>query len=230
MKQIQFPLVPEYLGYTDAGLEADFFTATRPAIEILDEHVFKYRVDFENMKVTDRTAAFCVSRPTNPTGNVLTDDEIRQLDAIAGENDIPLIIDGAYGTPFPNIILMKSVRTGVRAPYYCLVYPSLGCQVCVPDLSWRMKRSFRPMRMPIPFSIWHAVMLARLLPVDYFRIGRCLSSARISSCRIIVSALLQPWIGLLNPWMICLCMFINRKAQFFSGYGSRIYRYPRSGF
>lgn len=104
MKQIQFPLVPEYLGYTDAGLEADFFTATRPTIEILDEHVFKYRVDFENIKVTDRTAAFCVSRPTNPTGNVLTDDEIRQLDAIAGENDIPLIIDGAYGTPFPNII------------------------------------------------------------------------------------------------------------------------------
>ncbi len=104
MKQIQFPLVPEYLGYTDAGLEENFFTSTRPTIEMLGDHVFKYRVDFENMKVTDSTAAFCVSRPTNPTGNVLTDDEIRQLDAIAAEHDIPLIIDGAYGTPFPDII------------------------------------------------------------------------------------------------------------------------------
>ena len=104
VKQIQFPLVPEYLGYTDTGLEADFFSSTRPAIDILDKHVFKYRVDFDNLEVTDKTAAFCVSRPTNPTGNVLTDNEITQLDAIARQHDVPLIIDGAYGTPFPNII------------------------------------------------------------------------------------------------------------------------------
>lgn len=103
-RQIQFPLVPEYLGYADAGLEADFFTATKPAIDILDDHIFKYRVDFDNLVVPDTTAAFCVSRPTNPTGNVLTDAEISQLDKIAVANDIPLIIDGAYGTPFPNII------------------------------------------------------------------------------------------------------------------------------
>ena len=104
IKQIQFPLVPEYLGYTDSGLEKNFFTATRPTIDILDDHVFKYRVDFDNLNVTESTAAFCVSRPTNPTGNVLTDEEVRQLDAIAVANDIPMIIDGAYGTPFPNII------------------------------------------------------------------------------------------------------------------------------
>jgi len=103
-RRIQFPLVPEYIGYADTGLEADFFTSSRPAVDILDEHVFKYRVDFDNLNVTDETAALCVSRPTNPTGNVLTDDEVRQLDAIAGQHDIPLIIDGAYGTPFPNII------------------------------------------------------------------------------------------------------------------------------
>jgi valine--pyruvate aminotransferase len=103
-KRIQFPLVPEYLGYADAGLETDFFTATKPAIDILDDHQFKYRVDFDNLEVTESTAAFCVSRPTNPTGNVLTDEEILQLDRIAAEHEIPLIIDGAYGTPFPNII------------------------------------------------------------------------------------------------------------------------------
>ncbi len=61
-------LVPEYLGYKDAGLEADFFSSTRPAIDIVDEHVFKYRVNFESLEVTDKTAALCVSRPTNPTG------------------------------------------------------------------------------------------------------------------------------------------------------------------
>jgi len=108
IKQIQFPLVPEYLGYTDAGLETNFFSSTRPAIDIIDEHVYKYRVDFESLEVTDRTAALCVSRPTNPTGNVLTDDEVSQLDAIARESHVPLIIDGAYGAPFPNIIFERA--------------------------------------------------------------------------------------------------------------------------
>lgn len=103
-RRIQFPLVPEYLGYADAGLETDFFTASKPAIDILDDHLFKYRVDFDGLEVTEGTAAFCVSRPTNPTGNVLTDEEILQLDRIAADHGIPLIIDGAYGTPFPNII------------------------------------------------------------------------------------------------------------------------------
>ncbi|MDT8399205.1 MAG: valine--pyruvate transaminase [Pseudomonadales bacterium] len=103
-RQIQLPLTPEYIGYTDIGLEPDFFSASRPALEILDEHVFKYRVDFEALKITSRTAALCVSRPTNPTGNVLTDDEMAHLDQLARTHAVPLIIDGAYGTPFPNII------------------------------------------------------------------------------------------------------------------------------
>ena len=50
----------------------------------------------------------CVSRPTNPTGNVLTDDEIAHLDDIAHKADIPLIIDGAYGSPFPNIMFAEA--------------------------------------------------------------------------------------------------------------------------
>ena len=42
------------------------------------------------------------------TGNVLTDAEIAHLDAIARARDIPLIIDGAYGLPFPNILFEKA--------------------------------------------------------------------------------------------------------------------------
>ena len=55
------------------------------------------------MAIDNNTAALCVSRPTNPTANVLTDDEIGHLDQIAQCAEIPLIIDGAYGVPFPNI-------------------------------------------------------------------------------------------------------------------------------
>ena len=51
-----------------------------------------------------KIGAICCSRPTNPTGNVLTDGEMARLDALAQEHGIPLIIDNAYGMPFPNII------------------------------------------------------------------------------------------------------------------------------
>jgi valine--pyruvate aminotransferase len=103
-RTIHLPLTPEYLGYADSGLSELFFTATRPEIELLDDRLFKYRVDFSRLELDERAGALCVSRPTNPTGNVLTDDEIAHLDRLARERDIPLIIDGAYGLPFPNIL------------------------------------------------------------------------------------------------------------------------------
>ena len=46
----------------------------------------------------------CVSRPTNPTGNVITDEELIKLDALANQHGVPLVIDNAYGVPFPGII------------------------------------------------------------------------------------------------------------------------------
>jgi len=101
---IHLPLAPEYIGYGDIGLTRDFFTATRPEIELMDNNLFKYHVDFSKLEVTEQAGALCVSRPTNPTGNVLTDSEIEHLDEIALAADIPLIIDGAYGLPFPGII------------------------------------------------------------------------------------------------------------------------------
>lgn len=103
-RTIHLPLTPEYLGYADSGLCEQFFSATRPEIEELDGRLFKYHVDFSHLALDDGVGALCVSRPTNPTGNVLTDDEIAHLDQLALEQGIPLIIDGAYGLPFPNIL------------------------------------------------------------------------------------------------------------------------------
>jgi valine--pyruvate aminotransferase len=107
-KSIHLPLTPEYIGYNDLGLSEKFFTGSKPGIELIGDHQFKYHVNFDDLVVDDKTAAFCVSRPTNPTANVLTDDEISHLDQIAQQADIPLIIDGAYGVPFPNINFVEA--------------------------------------------------------------------------------------------------------------------------
>ena len=66
-KNIRLPLAPEYIGYTDLGLGNDFFVTTKPRIEYLADRMFKYRVDFENLEVTEDIAAICVSRHCIPT-------------------------------------------------------------------------------------------------------------------------------------------------------------------
>ncbi|GHA61918.1 valine--pyruvate transaminase [Photobacterium aphoticum] len=108
-KKILLPLAPEYIGYGDTGLSDDMFISYRPEITLLDNGQFKYHVDFDRLVVDEHIGAICASRPTNPTGNVLTDAEIAKLDALARAHNIPLIIDNAYGTPFPDIIF-ESVK------------------------------------------------------------------------------------------------------------------------
>ncbi|WP_201616315.1 valine--pyruvate transaminase [Psychrobacter immobilis] len=112
-KSILLPLTPEYIGYSDVHVEGQHFAAVLPHIDEVthdgEAGFFKYRVDFEALEslpalVEGRIGAICCSRPTNPTGNVLTDEEMARLAEIAKRYDVPLIIDNAYGMPFPNII------------------------------------------------------------------------------------------------------------------------------
>ena len=107
-RKILLPMAPEYIGYADVGLADGIFTANRPTIEKLPDRTFKYHVDFDRLTVDESTGAICVSRPTNPTGNVLTDSEVSKLVEISGARGIPLIIDNAYGMPFPSIIFTEA--------------------------------------------------------------------------------------------------------------------------
>ncbi|MEM8561544.1 MAG: valine--pyruvate transaminase [Pseudomonadota bacterium] len=110
-RSIHLPLAPEYMGYDHIGLNPGFFTATEPSIELLGDHMFKYHVDFSHLEAVQNIGALCVSRPTNPTGNVLTDEEMDHLEHIALKRNIPLIVDGAYGMPFPNIVFTEARPT-----------------------------------------------------------------------------------------------------------------------
>ncbi len=107
-RKILLPLVPEYIGYSNQGVAGGLFCAVTPLIEKTGAHEFKYRVDFDKLEVTPDIAAICASRPTNPTGNVLTDEEVSRLSALAEAHGIPLILDNAYGAPFPGIMFAEA--------------------------------------------------------------------------------------------------------------------------
>ena len=126
LKQVLLPLAPEYIGYSEVGLEPDFFRANRPEIELLDDRIFKYRVDFERLKMDNSIGAICFSRPTNPTGNVVTNEEVSRLRQLANSQGVPLIIDNAYGTPFPNIIFSEAHPVWDENIVLCLSLSKFG--------------------------------------------------------------------------------------------------------
>lgn len=125
-QKILLPLIPEYIGYADQGLSDDFFASYKPVIDIVGDNTFKYRVDFDSIEVTEEIGAICVSRPTNPTGNVLTDSEVEKLDAMAQKHGIPLIIDNAYGLPFPDIIFEDAKPVWNENIILCMSLSKLG--------------------------------------------------------------------------------------------------------
>lgn len=124
--KILLPITPEYIGYSDVGLTTNLFYSYQPMIEKLDNHFFKYHIDFDKLTVRENTAAICVSRPTNPTGNVLTDEEMLKLLAIAEQYDIPLIIDNAYGEPFPSIIFTETKPFWNNNTIFCMSLSKIG--------------------------------------------------------------------------------------------------------
>ena len=125
-RRILLPLAPEYIGYVDVGLGQQLFRAFRPSIELRGDREFKYHIDFERLDVASDIGAIAVSRPTNPTGNVLTDSEISKLHELANANDIPLIIDSAYGGPFPNIVFPQVSSAWDENTITCLSLSKLG--------------------------------------------------------------------------------------------------------
>ncbi|HML75468.1 MAG TPA: valine--pyruvate transaminase [Anaerohalosphaeraceae bacterium] len=127
-RKILLPLAPEYIGYADIGFAPgqSLFASVRPRMEFLDNRQFKYHIDFDNLNIGPDIGAVCVSRPTNPTGNVLTDDEIARLRTMTRAAGVPLIIDNAYGLPFPGILFEPATLSWDENVILCMSLSKLG--------------------------------------------------------------------------------------------------------
>jgi valine--pyruvate aminotransferase len=102
-KQVVVPMVPDYTGYDGVVLDSRSLVSFQAKRTFLGKHEFKYHIDFDAIRVDAQTGAILCSRPCNPTGNVLTEQEVMRLLGYAKQFDIPLIIDSAYAPPFPNL-------------------------------------------------------------------------------------------------------------------------------
>ncbi len=104
LKQVVLPLSPDYTGYGGVSLTPEALLAYKPNLEIdEDKHRFKYRPDFSQLQINEQTGCVIFSRPCNPTGNVISDEEVAKIAALAAKQDVPVFIDSAYAPPFPAL-------------------------------------------------------------------------------------------------------------------------------
>ena len=173
-KQIMLPLTPEYIGYTEVGIETDFFQSHKPHIEHLDNSFFKYRIDFDTLSIGKEVGALCLSRPTNPTGNVVTDEEVERLRILTRSAGVPLILDNAYGAPFPNIIQSEITPVWDENIVLCLSLSKFGLPTLRTGIVIARKEIIRLVsRMTSVFSLAPG-SLGPALALDLVRSGEVL--------------------------------------------------------
>jgi valine--pyruvate aminotransferase len=104
MKQVVLPLSPDYTGYGGMAIVPESVIAYKPMLDLdAANHSFKYRPDFSQLQIGEDTGCVLFSRPCNPTGNVLTDEEVQKIANLAANYNAPVLIDSAYAPPFPAL-------------------------------------------------------------------------------------------------------------------------------
>ena len=104
LQNVVLPLCPDYTGYGGVNLNKDAVISYKPKLEINEKnHRFKYRPDFNQLQIDEATGCIIFSRPCNPTGNILTDEEVLKIESIASPYQVPIFVDSAYAPPFPSL-------------------------------------------------------------------------------------------------------------------------------
>jgi valine--pyruvate aminotransferase len=101
-RRLVLPCVPDYAGYLGMSLDGGA-TGIAPRVEPMGRHRFRYRLDHDAVRDSADIGLLLVSSPSNPAGRSLDEDEMRSLVAAAEANDAVLVVDNAYGQPFPRV-------------------------------------------------------------------------------------------------------------------------------
>ncbi|MBW4541017.1 MAG: valine--pyruvate transaminase [Myxacorys chilensis ATA2-1-KO14] len=127
LRKIVLPLSPDYTGYGGVALTPEALIAYRPELEIDQvSHRFKYRPDFSRLTIDEHTGCVIFSRPCNPTGNVLTNDEVNKITTLAAAHDVPVLIDSAYAPPYPALNFTEMTPTFGENVLHCMSLSKAG--------------------------------------------------------------------------------------------------------
>jgi valine--pyruvate aminotransferase len=126
VKHTVIPMVPDYTGYDGVTLDDRTLVGFKAKMSKTGRHEFKYHIDFDAIEVNEHTGAILCSRPCNPTGNILTHEEVQRLLGYAKKWDIPLVMDSAYAPPFPNLAYSEMVPIFDEHIMHCVSLSKAG--------------------------------------------------------------------------------------------------------
>src|SRR6266849_2211456 len=97
------PVVPEYPGYDQVLLSEGCLVSRKPGVVLDGPHQFTYHLESRPASALDNVVGFVLSRPSNPSGNVLTRKEMTSIVEHSSRSSAVAIGDAAYGSPVPGI-------------------------------------------------------------------------------------------------------------------------------
>lgn len=101
--RVVLPAEPDYTGYQGLCMHADGIAGIGSATETAGHRSFRYALDLDAVAQRRDAGMLLLSSPSNPASRYLTAGEQHSLIGIAQRQDIPLVLDHAYGEPFPRI-------------------------------------------------------------------------------------------------------------------------------
>ncbi len=103
MRHLVLPRTPDYTGYQGLSLDQAGLVGVEPQVCAAGERFFRYGLDLDAVRRVDDIGMLLLSNPSNPSGSSIDATELAELITVAKEHDAPLVIDHAYGEPFPRI-------------------------------------------------------------------------------------------------------------------------------
>ena len=127
LKQIVLPLSPDYTGYGGVSLTPEALLAYKPTL-VIDEgkHRFKYRPNFDRLQIDRQTGCVIFSRPCNPTGNIMSNEEVKKIANLAAKQNVPVLIDSAYAPPFPALNFTEMTPQFGKNIVHCMSLSKAG--------------------------------------------------------------------------------------------------------
>src|SRR5918992_2263547 len=126
-----------------------FVGATAVPIPLREEHEFRMDVDELRSLVTERTRLIIFNSPHNPTGSVLTEEDLAGIAEIARERDIVVLADEIYGR-----ILYRGTHHSISAlpgmPERTIVLDGFSKTYAM--TGWRLGYAILPRDLVAPFS------------------------------------------------------------------------------
>lgn len=97
------PRLPDYTGYDALRVGRDSLRGLAPEIVSLGPRSFRYRMNESALETVDRAGLFVASSPSNPASDVLDRQALSLILQAADRTDATVLLDHAYGLPFPGI-------------------------------------------------------------------------------------------------------------------------------